>query len=83
MFFIALFHGFISPGISIGFQSLVYGMTFLILVNAFIFRYAMLAMYLVQATLAPQINVDKVSGLALFGVGLLSVFKGYKDLPAS
>lgn len=66
VFFVALFPGFISPYISVGFQSLVYGVIFVILDAAFIFGYAMLAMYLVQATIAPQINVDKVSGLGCF-----------------
>jgi homoserine/homoserine lactone efflux protein len=82
VFFVALFPGFISPDISIGIQSLVYGTIFVILDAAFILGYAMLAIYLVRSTLAPRINVDKIGGLGLFGVGFLLVFKGYKDLPA-
>jgi homoserine/homoserine lactone efflux protein len=83
VFFVALFPGFISPDLSVGFQSLVYGVVFIVLDALSIFAYAMLAMYLVNSTLAPRINVDKISGLGLFGVGILLIFKGYKELPAT
>jgi homoserine/homoserine lactone efflux protein len=82
VFFVALFPGFISPDFSVGFQSLVYGTIFVVLDAACIFGYAMLAMYLVKSTIAPRVNVDKISGLGLFGVGVLLLFKGYKELPA-
>jgi threonine/homoserine/homoserine lactone efflux protein len=83
VFFVALFPGFISPDHSVGLQSLIYGLIFIVLDAAAIFAYAMLAMYLVKSTLAPRINVDKISGLGLLGVGILLVFKGYKELPAT
>jgi threonine/homoserine/homoserine lactone efflux protein len=81
VFFVALFPGFISPDYSVGMQSLFYGVIFIVLDALSIFAYAMLAMYVVNSTFAPRINIDKVSGLGLFGVGLLLVFKGYKELP--
>ncbi len=81
VFFVALFPGFISPELSIGFQSLVYGAIFVLLDGASIFGYAMLARYLVNSTLAPRIDIDKLSGAGLCGVGLLLIFKGYRALP--
>jgi len=83
VFFVALFPGFISPELSIGFQSFVYGVIFVLIDRASIFGYAMLAHYLVNSTFAPRVNIDKLSGFGLLGVGLLLVFKGYKDLPAT
>jgi homoserine/homoserine lactone efflux protein len=83
VFFVALFPGFISPEHSVGLQSLIYGVIFIVLDAMSIFGYAMLAMYLVNSKLAPRINVDKISGLGLLGVGFLLVFKGYKELPAT
>lgn len=83
VFFIALFPGFISPTLSVGFQSLVYGTIFIVLDAASILGYAMLAMFIVNSTLAPRINIDKISGLGLFGVGIMLLFKGYKALPSN
>jgi len=83
VFFIALFPGFISPELHVGFQSLVYGAIFLTLDAFFILGYAAIALYLVRTTLAPRVNIDKISGLELLGVGILLMFKGYKELPAS
>lgn len=83
VFFVALFPGFISPDYSVGMQSLVYGVIFIVLDALSIFAYAMLAMYVVKGTLAPRINIDKLSGMGLFGVGALLIFKGYKELPAT
>ena len=83
VFFVALFPGFISPDLNIGFQSLVYGVIFITLDAASIFGYAMLARYIVDSTIAPRVNIDTLSGLGLLGVGLLLIFKGYKELPAS
>ena len=82
VFFVALFPGFISADHSILVQSLIYGAIFVVLDAAFIAGYALLAMYVVNTAVAPRIDVDKISGLGLFGVGALLVFKGYKDLPA-
>lgn len=83
VFFVALFPGFISPDLHIGMQSLIYGTIFVLLDAASIYGYAMLAMYVVNSTLAPRVNIDKISGLGLCGVGLLLVFKGYKELPST
>lgn len=81
VFFMALFPGFISPDLNIAFQSIVYGAIFILLDGAFLIGYAMLALYVVRSRLAPLINIDKVGGLGLFGVGGLLVFKGCKELP--
>lgn len=81
VFFMALFPGFISPDLSIAFQSLVYGAIFILLDGAFLLGYAMLAFYVVRSRFTPRINIDRVGGLGLFGVGALLVFKGYRELP--
>ncbi len=83
VFFIALFPGFISPDFSIGVQTLVYGSIFILLDAAFISAYAMLAMHVVNSTLAPKFDIDKISGFGLLGVGALLIVKGYKEIPAS
>lgn len=80
VFFAALFPGFISPESGVIFQSLVYGTIFVVLDGAFIMGYAMLAMMAVNSRFGSHINVDKLSGLGLFGVGCLLIFKGYRDL---
>lgn len=82
VFFMALFPGFISPELNIAFQSVVYGAIFILLDGAFLLGYAMLALFVVRSRLAPRINIDKIGGLGLFGVGALLVFKGYKELPS-
>ena len=58
-------------------------MIFIVLDGLSIFAYAMLARYIVNSTIAPRVDIDKLSGLGLLGVGLLLMFKGYKELPAS
>jgi len=83
VFFVALFPGFISPELSIGLQTLVYGAIFMALDALSIIGYALLARYLVNSAVAPRVNIDKISGLGLAGVGLLLVLKGYKALPSS
>lgn len=83
VFFMALFPGFISLDYAILPQTLVYGAIFVILDAASIIGYALLADYLVKSTIGPRINIDKVSGWGLMGVGLLLVFKGWKEMPAS
>lgn len=83
VFFVALFPGFISPDLHVGVQSAVYGVIFITLDAASIIGYALLARYLVTSAIAPRINIDKLSGIGLFGVGLLLVFKGYKAIPDS
>ena len=82
VFFVALFPGFISTDLNIGFQAMVYGAIFVALDAFSIFGYAMLAMYVVNSALAPRIDIDKLSGLGLAGVGLILIFKGYKELPS-
>ncbi len=79
VFFAALFPGFISPEASVIYQSLIYGTIFVILDAAFIMGYAMLAMFAVNSRFGSRINVDKLSGFGLLGVGLLLIFKGYRD----
>lgn len=83
VFFVALFPGFISPEHSIAVQSLIYGAIFVLLDGLSIFGYAMLARYVVHSAVTPRVNIDKISGLGLLGVGVLLLFKGYKELPAS
>ncbi len=82
VFFVALFPGFISPDLHIGFQSLVYGAIFVTLDAMSILVYAMLARALVRSAIAPRIDIDKISGLGLFGVGAMMVVKGYRAIPS-
>ncbi|WP_299025658.1 LysE family translocator [uncultured Sulfitobacter sp.] len=77
VFFIALFPGFISPEHSIIVQSLIYGAVFITLDAASIWAYAMLARRLVLRA-SGRINIDKLSGLGLIGVGALLVVKGIR-----
>lgn len=79
VFFIALFPSFISPEFSIVQQSLIYGAIFITLDAASIWIYAMLAQRLVKRA-GTRVNIDKLSGLGLFGVGLLLVVKGVKEI---
>lgn len=83
VFFVALFPGFISPDHSIAMQSLVYGLIFVMLDAAFIFGYAMVALYAFRKTISGRFSIEKISGLGLLGVGALLIFKGYKELPSN
>ncbi|WP_254695213.1 LysE family translocator [Leisingera sp. NJS201] len=83
VFFVALFPGFISPEHSVAMQSLIYGAIFVGLDAAFIFGYALIAMYAFQKTLSGRFSIEKLSALGLLGVGALLVFKGYKELPSN
>jgi homoserine/homoserine lactone efflux protein len=83
VFFAALFPGFISPDASVIYQSLIYGTVFVLLDAMFIFGYAMLAMITVNSRFGARIDVNKLSGLGLLGVGLMLVFKGYQDFRAA
>lgn len=83
VFFVALFPGFISPEHSIAVQSLIYGAIFVGLDAAFIFGYALIAMYAFQKTLSGRFSIEKLSACGLFGVGALLIFKGYKELPSN
>lgn len=80
VFFAALFPGFIAPDLDVVFQSLVYGAIFVLSDAAFIAGYAMLAVAAVKSRFGNRLNMDKLSGFGLLGVGLLLVFKGYRDL---
>lgn len=83
VFFVALFPGFISPEHSVAVQSLIYGAIFVGLDAAFIFGYALIAMYAFEKTLSGRFSIERLSALGLFGVGALLIIKGYKELPAS
>lgn len=82
VFFVALFPGFISLEHNVLVQSLIYGVIFITLDAAFIFGYALLAMHTFRATFAGRISIERLSGLGLFGVGSLLIYKGYKALPS-
>ena len=83
VFFLALFPTFISPDHGIVLQSAVYGAIFILLDAASIVGYALLAMHAVRKTTTRWVNVDLLSGLGLFGVGIAMVFKGYKAIPSN
>ncbi|MGB1234316.1 MAG: LysE family translocator [Planktomarina sp.] len=81
VFFVALFPGFMSPDHSTLYQAVVYGAIFMVLDAISIFAYAMLGMYTFNKAVSPRINIDKVAGIGLFGVGSVLVYKGIKALP--
>ncbi len=81
VFFAALFPGFINPEMSILTQSLVYGLIFIVIDAASIFGYAMLAYATLTKGVARRFSVDKISGFGLLGVGLLLIYKGWRELP--
>lgn len=83
VFFVALFPGFISADLPVAPQSLVYGLVFVLLDTACILSYALLAMHLVRSTLAPRIDIDRLSAFGLLGVGLLLIWKGWRALPGA
>lgn len=83
VFFVALFPGFISTEHAILPQTLVYGALFILLDGLSILAYAFLADYVVRNTIGSRVTVEKLSGMGLVGVGLLLVFKGWKEVPAS
>ena len=81
VFFVALFPGFIDPEGSVVLQSLVYGAIFIVLDAASILAYALLAMHTFRRTVSRWLSIDTLSGLGLFGVGALLVWKGWRALP--
>jgi threonine/homoserine/homoserine lactone efflux protein len=83
VFFVALFPGFISAEHAILPQTLVYGAIFITLDALSILGYALLASYLVNSAIGPKINIDRLSGFGLLGIGILLIFKGWKALPAN
>ncbi|MBD8875467.1 LysE family translocator [Roseibium polysiphoniae] len=82
VFFAALFPSFISPEHDVLSQSFIYGLIFVVLDGASIMGYAMLALAALRSPLGSRINVDKLSGAGLFGIGAFLIFKGYRDLRA-
>ncbi|MEP5728953.1 MAG: LysE family translocator [Sulfitobacter sp.] len=82
VFFVALFPGFISTEYAILPQTIVYGAVFVFLDAASILGYAFLADHLVRSTIGSRISIDTLSGWGLFGVGVLLIFKGWKEVPA-
>jgi len=83
IFFVALFPGFISTEHNAGLQSLIYGAIFVSLDAVFIFGYSLIAMHAFRRTAARRISIETLSGLGLFGIGVLFIVKGYKALPSN
>ncbi len=83
VFFVALFPGFISPDHNVAVQSMIYGAIFVTLDAGFIFAYALLAMHAFRRTVSGRISIEMLSGMGLFGVGALLIFKGVKALPST
>lgn len=82
VFFAAFFPTFISPDHDILLQGVVYGAVFLILDGASILAYALLAMHAARQVQARWFSVERLSGMALMGVGLGMVVKGVRALPS-
>lgn len=82
VFFVALFPAFISPAHNVLVQSVIYGAVFLVLDGLSILAYALLTMHAVRRTASRWLNVDVLSGLGLFGVGVGMVVKGYRAIPS-
>ena len=82
VFFVALFPGYISTEYAILPQTLIYGAIFITLDALSILGYALLARYLLNSTIGRHINIDRLSGFGLLGIGTLLIFKGWKALPA-
>jgi len=80
VFFAALFPGFISAEHSVWMQSLIYGLIFVVLDAASIIGYALLALQAFRSPVGRRISVATLSGVGLFGVGSLLIYKGYKAL---
>lgn len=83
VFFVALFPAFISPDHNVIVQSAIYGAVFLALDTVSILAYALLAMHAVKRTTSRWVNVDILSGMGLFGVGIAMVIKGYRAIPTN
>jgi homoserine/homoserine lactone efflux protein len=80
VFFAALFPGFISQDHNIWVQSLIYGLVFVTLDAVFIMGYALVAWRAYRSPLGAKISVSTLSGIGLFGVGSLLIYKGVKAL---
>lgn len=77
IFFIALFPGFISQDYNILFQSVVYGVIFVLLDAMFIMGYSLLAIRAFNSQIASSWSVSKVSGIGLMIVGALLCWNGF------
>lgn len=76
IFFVALFPGFIDPTRPTGFQSLIYGATFITLDAIFIIGYALLFTKMVTSLFAHRVQVQHLSALGLALIGALLVYRG-------
>lgn len=81
IFFIALFPGFISQELNIIFQSVVYGLVFVLLDGLFIMGYSMLAIRTFNSPMGASLSIKMVSGIGLILVGLLLLWNGYSLIP--
>lgn len=81
IFFIALFPGFISQELNIVFQSVVYGLVFVLLDGLFIMGYSMLAIRTFNSPMGASLSIKMVSGIGLILVGLLLLWNGYSLIP--
>ncbi|MEP4476141.1 MAG: LysE family translocator, partial [Lentilitoribacter sp.] len=76
IFFIALFPGFISQELNIVFQSVVYGVVFVVLDAMFIMGYSMLAIKTFNSQVGSKLKINVVSGVGLSLVGALLIWNG-------
>ena len=76
IFFIALFPGFISQELNIVFQSVVYGVVFVVLDAMFIMGYSMLAIKTFNSQVGSNLKINVVSGIGLALVGALLIWNG-------
>ena len=76
IFFIALFPGFISQELNIVFQSVVYGVVFVVLDAMFIVGYSMLAIKTFNSQVGSKLKINVVSGIGLALVGTLLIWNG-------
>ena len=76
IFFIALFPGFISQELNIVFQSIVYGVVFVVLDAMFIMGYSMLAIKTFNSQVGSKLKINVVSGIGLALVGALLIWNG-------
>lgn len=83
VFFVAFFPTFISPDHPVLLQSLVLGVTFILLDAASILAYALLALHAVRRVTHRWLSVERLSAMGLLGVGAGMVIKGYRAIPSN
>ncbi|MEL6689544.1 MAG: LysE family translocator [Pseudomonadota bacterium] len=81
VFFVALFPAFIAPEGSILLQSLILGLTFLVLDALSLTAFALLSLCTVRQARTRWLDPHKIAALGLFGVGAAMVAKGVRALP--